>query len=386
MKILHFKTSMALEEGGVVKAVLDLCEMSHRKNNVGLMTFDQSSALNDWNTNQSGSDMITIHRLDGAVGAGGKINASQRKQIESIIAQYDIVHLHSMWTPANPQVAAACTKVGVPYVLSIHGMLDDWCMSQRKLKKVIYMKTWARNLLRDAAAIHCTAQAEYDQACAWFEPSRGKVVPLPLDLSEFKDLPEVDLAYESFVELDRSVPKLLFLSRINYKKGVDRLIMASAVLAKKGVKHQLVIAGTGDESYVQEMKLLAQTQGVSDHAYFLGFASGDAKIALFRACDIFALPTSQENFGFVLYESLAAGTTLVTTKGVDTWQELEEQGQATICKEDPQSVADTLESLLKDPSNIQSRGQAGRDWIFEHMNPERIVEQYDVFYSESCAK
>lgn len=384
MKILHFKTTMALEEGGVVKAVLDLCVMSQHNNEVGLATFENPQALDDWNRDESGNDYVRLHHLSGSAGVGGKLNQSQVDEFRTIIADYDIVHLHSMWSPANPQVAAICTKMGKPYVLSIHGMLDDWCMSQRKLKKVIYMKTWGRNLLRDASAIHCTAQAEYDQAIAWFDPAKGKVVSLPLDLSEFQTLPDIELAYESFAELDRSVPKVLFLSRINYKKGVDRLIKASAILKAKGVKHQLVIAGTGDEPYVQEMKSLAKSEGIEEQTYFLGFASGDAKIALFSVCEVFALPTSQENFGFVLYESLAAGTTLVTTKGVDTWQELEQQGQATICVQDPQSVADTIEGLLANPQGLQERGEIGREWIFKHMNPDRIVEQYEAFYAGAC--
>ena len=384
MKILHFKPTMSLEEGGVVKAVLDLCVMSQHNNQVGLATFENSKTLDDWNQDESGNAYVRLHHMSGGTGVGGKLNKAQMDEFRTIIAEYDIVHLHAMWTTANPQAAAICTEMGKPYVLSIHGMLDDWCMSQRKLKKVIYMKTWGRNLLRDASAIHCTAQAEFEQASAWFEPAKGRVVSLPLDLSEFKDLPDAELAYESFDGLDRSVPKVLFLSRINYKKGVDRLIKASALLTDKGVKHQLVIAGTGDDSYVQEMKSLVKSQGIEEQTYFLGFASGDAKIALFSACEIFALPTSQENFGFVLYESLAAGTTLVTTKGVDTWQELEQHGQATICNQDPQAVANAIESLLADPQSLQTRGVAGREWIFEHMNPDRIIEQYEALYADAC--
>jgi hypothetical protein len=68
-------------------------------------------------------------------------------------------------------------------------MLDDWCMSQRKLKKLIYMNTWGRNLLRDAACVHCTARAELDQASAWFDQTKGEVIPLPFDLGEYRDLP-----------------------------------------------------------------------------------------------------------------------------------------------------------------------------------------------------
>ncbi len=94
------------------------------------------------------------------------------------------------------------------------------------------------------------------------------------------------------------------------------------------------------------------------------------------------LPTSQENFGFVFYESLAAGTTVITTKGVDTWKELEQDGKATICAQDPQTVAQAMKQLLSDPQDIDTRSAQGREWIFKHMNPEMIAHQYDALYQE----
>jgi glycosyltransferase involved in cell wall biosynthesis len=382
MKVLHFKTTMRLEEGGVVKAVLDLCTMSQVDDEVGLATFDPSGVPEQW----LDSDTTTprVHRLSTDSARITTLNAKQKNQLREVINQYDVVHLHSMWTTVNPQVASICKQLGKPYVLSVHGMLDDWCISQRKLKKMVYLKTWGRNLLRDASVIHCTARAELDQASAWFAPSKGRVVPLPFDLDEYIDMPDSELAYESFEGLDRESAKVLFLSRIHYKKGVDRLINASALLSKQGVKHQLVIAGTGNDLYVEEMKALAKAQGIGEHTYFLGFASGRAKLALFGACDVFALPTSQENFGFVFFEALAAGTMVLTTKGTDTWPEIEQSGGGMIVENTPHAFAQGLKGIISDLDECQRKGQFAREWIYREMAVDQIHDRYHKMYASVC--
>lgn len=383
MKILHYKPTMCLEEGGVVKAVLDLCIMSQSEDEIGLATFKPDGVPSEWL--EPGTTTTRIHQLSGPLGIGGTLVAQQKKELREIISQYDIVHLHAMWNTGNPQIAKICNELNKPYILSVHGMIDDWCMEQRRLKKIFYIKTWAKGLLKNASVIHCTAQAELDQASAWFNPALGKVVPLPFDLDEYKEKQDHELAYESFSGLDRDLPKVLFLSRIHYKKGVDRLLQASAILNKRGVKHQLVIAGTGDEPYVNEMKTLAKSEGVDEHTYFLGFASGPAKIALFDLCDVFALPTSQENFGFVYFEALAAGTTVLTTKGTDTWPELEQSGGGVIVDNTPEAFADSLETILADREGYAQRAQGAREWIYSEMTMDKVREQYRQMYAKSIA-
>jgi glycosyltransferase involved in cell wall biosynthesis len=378
MRVLHFKTTMRLEDGGVVKAVLDLVQMRAHTHEVGLATLAAGGTPESWRDGSATN--IRIHELPGAPGPAQTLTSKQLKALGALIREYDVVHLHSMWPPANPQIAKLCVELGKPYILSVHGMLDDWCMSQRRGKKMLYMRTWGRNLLRDAHTVHCTAQAELEQASVWFDAEKGVSVPLPFDLSEYEELPAEELAYASFEGLSRKHPKVLFLSRIHYKKGVDRLIKASALLVQRDVRHQLVIAGTGDEEYVQEMKSLAKAQGVEGHTYFLGFASGEPKVALFRACDLFALPTSQENFGFVFFEALAAGTPVLTTKGTDTWPEIEQSGGGVIADNTPEAFAQHLEGLLGDVDQLKSMGAAGREWVQREMAIDQIIEAYNAMY------
>ena len=70
----------------------------------------------------------------------------------------------------------------------------------------------------------------------------------------------------------------------------------------------IVLAGDGDPDYVESLKKQANGTTVR----FPGFVP--AKVAMYAHATCFALPTSQENFGYVLFEALAAGVPVLTTK------------------------------------------------------------------------
>lgn len=385
MNILHFKRTMRAEDGGVVKAVLDLCAASNTPDNtVTLATADHSAVHPAWVSGETPG--IRVEHLAGAGRSLDRLGEEQLKAMSRQVQDADVVHLHSMWGIANIQVAAICRQHRTPYALSVHGMLDDWCMSQRKLKKIAFLKTFNRSLLSGAAAIHCTAQAELDQASKWIPAGKGVVVPLPLDLTDYRDLPDVSEAFDAMPEIRRGVPVVLFLSRIHYKKGLDRLIEASALLHKRGVRHQLVVAGTGEGDYPDRMRAMSRECGIEEHTRFVGFVSGRTKVALLRAADLFALPTSQENFGFVYFEALASGTRVLTTKGTDTWPELEASGAGTIADNTPEAFADAIGVLLDAPETETNAAEAsGRSWVFDNLSPERIRDGYQSLYERITA-
>jgi len=87
----------------------------------------------------------------------------------------------------------------------------------------------------------------------------------------------------------------------------------------------------------------------------------------------------------VLYEALAAGCPLVTTRGVDTWPELEEAG-ASITEQDAAQLADAIEPMTRNRTERDRLGAKGRDWVFENLDPERIVTAFERFYSQALVR
>ena len=174
--------------------------------------------------------------------------------------------------------------------------------------------------------------------------------------------------------------RILFLSRLHYKKGVETLLRSVALLQSDGAECQLYLAGSGEPAYEASLMAMANELGIQDRTHFLGFVSDLEKISLYQAADVFVLPTHQENWGFVFVESLACGLPVVTTTGVDICSELESSGGAVLVDGEPAPLAETLRGLLDDPARRREMGRRGRAWVLETLNPERVIAQYADLY------
>lgn len=381
MNIVHYLPTIRLAEGGVVRAVLDICSLlARRGHRITLACWDPVDAPPAWSADQARSPrVVTIDRP----GRFGLLAKPALARLDPLIAEADVVHLHTPWDPANLQIARLARRRGKPYILSVHGMLDDWSMAQKGLKKRIFLALFARRLLNGAAAVHCTAEAERTQASKCFNGSRAKVVPLVFDLSDFRTLPGPYAARTAFPITSCDDGKLLFLSRLHPKKGAEVFLRAGALLQNRGVHVQLLLAGTGEKEYTAGLKRLSEELGVGERTHFLGLVVGSAKVSLFQAADVFILPTSQENFGFVFPEALACRTPVVTTRGVDIWPELEASGGAVIANRTPEAIADAAEGLLKDPARRREMGERGRDWVLSALDNDRVSERFEAMYAGS---
>lgn len=92
-------------------------------------------------------------------------------------------------------------------------------------------------------------------------------------------------------------------------KGVDQLIRAVAQLASRIPSLHLAIVATGDDLLGHEQ--LARNLGLSDRVRFLTGLSQAETAACYSRCDVFALPSTGEGFGFVFLEAMAFGKPVI---------------------------------------------------------------------------
>ncbi len=376
MKLLHYFPTTRLTEGGTIRAAIDLCTvLANRGNEVLWITCDDTDAPESWKNGEPNTP--TIISLGKFQKKGLRLTQEQIATATKIAKDVDVAHIHAMWEPSNPQIAKACRSVGTPWVLSIHGMLDDWSMSQRGLKKQIYLATMGRILLRDTTTFHTTAEEECQQASRWFKHNNSVVIPCIVDLESYREVPNPQEAINAFGESE--YPTILFLSRVHEKKSIETLIDATAILKERGAHIRVLIAGTGEESYIETLRARTVTAGVSEYVSFLGMVVGTLKLSLFAMADIFALPTQQENFGLVFPEAMLCETAVIGTKGTDIWRELEESG-AIIADRTPECFADSIDELLNDRVRLERLGKTGREHMLKWLDVETVGKQYEEMY------
>jgi phosphatidylinositol alpha-1,6-mannosyltransferase len=89
-------------------------------------------------------------------------------------------------------------------------------------------------------------------------------------------------------------------------KGQDRIISLLPTLVAGGMDVVYLIVGAGDDR--KRLESLAGKAGASDRVRFLGRTTDERLTELYRAADLFALPSTGDGFGIVFLEAMACGT------------------------------------------------------------------------------
>lgn len=231
----------------------------------------------------------------------------------------DVFHTNCCWLPMSARTAIWAKRLGYKVVYTPHGMLEPWIMQRHYwTKKLPAILLFQKKGLEIADIVHSTADSEKQNLMQLGWNDNVTVIPNCVQVEKI-----------AVKESWKRNKEILFLSRVHVKKGINFLIEAvAAVNEEYRMKSEecpisrCIIAGEGDEAYIDELKEQARRLGVNHIIDFAGGVYGERKWDLLRNADLFVLPTHSENFGIVVAEALACGTPVITTKGTP-WQELE---------------------------------------------------------------
>lgn len=383
MKIVQYMLGFRNADGGVVRAVIDLCNaLAQRGHQVIALTTDASDAPRNWDgkANRPELRMLAVSRLAPMLASRAALSLAR-----DAFGDAHIIHLHVPWDPVCAQLARLARSMSIPYVLTPHGMLDDWTMNEKSAKKRLYLGLAGKRLLERAAFVHCSAHVEAQQSAKWYPRGRSSVVPLPFDLEPYRNLPGEQAARREFPQLSQRDPVVLYLGRLHPIKRIEMLLDAVAQVVDTGTPLQLVVAGTGDADYERMLRQRAASSKLAQRIVFTGFISGQRKLSIYQAADFFVLPSAHESFGYAALEALACGTPAIVTRAVNIWSELESSGGVLVTGESAESLAAGLRQLAADGASRQRMGELGRAWTFHYFDPQRGIELYERMYRDAAS-
>lgn len=144
---------------------------------------------------------------------------------------------------------------------------------------------------------------------------------------------------------NNQIPTIGVCARFAAIKGVDVFINALAELKRRGIVFQAKIAGDGKEKE-QYIKLIRH-HGLDNEITLLGWI--EDRESFYQSIDIFCLPSREESFGLVILESMMHSLPMVLTRLSGPLEIAGDSGCALfVPPEDPVSMADGLERLLRD--------------------------------------
>jgi len=295
---------------------------------------------------------------------------------------FDFAHIHTVFShPANVGMAAA-RRQGVPYAVRPLGQLCDWSLRQRAWIKRLQLALVTRRNINGAAFLHATSAMEAEETMR--NGFRCPVLTQPhgLDLPPVCPDARATLRRELRVPADRTLA--IFLSRLHPKKGLEILFEAMACQAHKDF--DLIVAGTGEASYVASLHALVERLGLAARIHWRGFVTGDPKWCLLQGGDLFVLPSHSENFGIVVVEALACGLPVIVSTEVALAAAIRRHRLGLVAALAPQAVADALDHLLSNPAERADIARRARSVVAENFTWDAAARALAGRYQEVVAR
>lgn len=295
--------------------------------------------------------------------------------LASNVRNYDVVHLHGLFSFA-PTIAGICARSArVPYIMRPYGTLNAWGREHRRpaLKK-LSIAAVERPILNSAARIHFVSRSELEQARDVGFAAQPIVLPLGLDVTSAAALPVMQ-------PHSGAAPVVLFLSRIDPIKNLDLLLDAFALVARTHPTATLVVAGDGPPDLVQSLRSRADGLGIGRKVQWVGFVRAERKAALLQQASLFVLPSASENFGVAAAEAMAAGLPVVVSKGVGISDIIAEAGAGLIVEAAVEQIASAIARLLSDEDERRRMGLAGHTLVAEKLSLEAMGRNLEELYA-----
>ncbi len=386
MRVLHAVASLAPRHGGPTEAALGMVR-ALRSEGVDARILSTNDDVGDtldvpleqW-TEHAGVPCCFVPRVRARQHTLVGFTYSPRypRWLRAHGREFDFIHVHTVFShPANSALRVA-SELRVPSCVRPLGQLCRWSMQQRSWIKRLQLTLLTRRYVNSARFIHCTSQMEAEETQDLGFKSPCKVLPHGLDLPPVIADARETLRRELCVASNRKL--LVFMSRYHEKKGIELLIDACVTI---GGDFDLVLAGTGDESYVATLKQRIAAAGLSPRVHWRGFVQGQPKWQLLQGGDLFVLPSHSENFGIVVAEAIACGLPVIVSDQVALKEEVLTHQLGAVVPLDVTSLRLAMERLLAADGERQAIRDRAMKAAREHFSWPAAAKRLISAYSDS---
>ncbi|HXH51314.1 MAG TPA: glycosyltransferase family 4 protein [Terriglobia bacterium] len=181
-----------------------------------------------------------------------------------------------------------------------------------------------------------------------------------------------------------SVIRVGMIARMNHAvKNHAGLLRVAARLAEKYLGVEYILAGDGPLR--ESLEKMADRLGIRSSVKFLGDRQDIPSVL--TSIDISILPSLSESLSNTIMESMAVGKPVIAYR-VGGNSELVEHGQTglLVSVNDEEGLADTLGSLLSNPSMREAWGRNARKFALENFGADKVRAQYESLYSNLLAE
>jgi len=279
----------------------------------------------------------------------------------------DVVHIHDAFYLTSWAALTAAKLTGTPTVATQHvAMVHHDSAAVSLVQKVVYA-TAGRLLMRSARSVFTmNSDVAAFVRNLGARPEHVHHLPNGVDTELFR--PARDAAEQAAERKRLGLPAegalVLFVGRFVPKKGFDLL------LAADDPGYRLVFAGGPSE----------ELDGAPDSVIYLGSLAPADVAAAYRACDVFALPSTSEGFPLTVQEAMSSGLAVLTTDDSGYAAYELDRDRVSLVGRDTETLRVRLREIAADSELRGQMGKYAREYAVEHFawpdHASMLIESY----------
>ncbi|XP_057450669.1 uncharacterized protein LOC130742589 isoform X2 [Lotus japonicus] len=185
----------------------------------------------------------------------------------------------------------------------------------------------------------------------------------------------------------------LSINRFERKKNIELAISAFSMLCSPNglLKNQdttdasLIVAGGFDKrlkesvEYLEELKNLAEREGVSNQIRFITSCTTAERNTLLSECLCVLYTPKDEHFGIVPIEAMAAYKPVIACNSGGPVESIKNGETGFLCDPTPQKFASAMASLINDPQGAERMGREARRHVVESFSTKTFGERLNRY-------
>ncbi|HEV2500464.1 MAG TPA: glycosyltransferase family 1 protein [Terriglobia bacterium] len=296
---------------------------------------------------------VTVHQVQGLM--GWRRIAWQQIELPRLAGRYhvDVLHCPDFSRPIH---------ASVPVVNTIHDLSYYSPHAYFSWSNRTYKRALTRIAVGKSSRLVADSNFTRDELLGKFRLDNGvlSVVYLGVD----QNPPGEPLREEN--------PYVLYVGTLEERKNLPNLIQGFALMRRqKGVPHRLILAGKPGKDF-ERIQAAIEASDCKASIEITGYVSQERVIQLYRAANLFIMPSLYEGFGLPVLEAMATGIPVVCSRAAS----LPEVGGDAAEYFDPLSPQEIAAALAKVLGSESLRAEMRR----------KGLERAKLFSWDECAR
>lgn len=318
-------------------------------------------------------DLHLRHRWDVPRGVAGVRSVARG-------GHFDVLHGHLFF--AGLYVASARRLVpGTVGVVTFHNLGYDSFPADTAWRRA--RKRVDARAMGSVDRLLAVSEAVADHYRANLLPGPIDVVPNGIDLGAVTGARAGREEVLKGLGLDPARPVLVAVGRFVPEKAYGDLVTTMQILGARGCRAQLVVLGEGPGR--GEVERAVGAAGIGSYVVLAGARPHPEVLDVVAAADVFVSSSTHEGFPLAPAEAMALGRPLAVTAVGGVPELVGDRAGILVPPGRPNTLADAIIDLLRDPAAAASRGQAGRRRVAESFSVETMAERVEGVYEAALA-